>query len=167
MTSSPSTLNLLPADPELARELIEQAVLQQEPFRFLDRVVAQGPNWVETEWRVPSDGSLCRGDERARILPGTLTCEQVVQSGELLIFALRGVTRPEEGVPVMTRIHRAKFRGMIRPGDLLETRVELIDALGPVYRVQGRVRCAGVPVLDVKLDFAATKALSESVAADD
>jgi 3-hydroxymyristoyl/3-hydroxydecanoyl-(acyl carrier protein) dehydratase len=154
-------LDLLPADPAEARRLIERAVLQQDPLRLLDRVLAQGQNWIEAEWRVPADGSLCRGDERARILPGTICTEHVVQAGELLIFALRGETTPEEGVPVLTRIRRAKFRGMIRPNDLLTTRVELLEELGPVYRVRGQVSVDDARVLDVVLDFAATKALAE------
>jgi len=162
MNSAP--LDLLCQDPDEARRLIEGAVLQQDPLRLLDRVVAQGPNWIETEWRVPEDGSLCRGDDRARILPGTICTEHVVQGGELLIYALRGETTPEEGVPVLTRIRRAKFRGMVQPGDLLQTRVELTESLGPVYRVQASVRVREARVLDVSLDFAATTALSKSTA---
>lgn len=162
MTSLSAPLNLLPADSTLARELIERAVLTRDPLRLVDRVRAQGPEWVEVEWGVPADGALCRGDDRARILPGTICTEHVVQAGELLIYALRGETTPEEGVPVLTRIRQAKFRGMVRPGDLLTTRVELIDVLGPVYRVRGRTSVAGGRVLDVVLDFAATTALAES-----
>lgn len=154
--------NLLVDDPSAARALIRRAVLQPEPMLFLDRVVAQGPDWIVTEWRVRDDPSLFRGDGATRILPGTLCCEHVVQSGELLIYALRGETTPLEGVPVLTRLRQARFRGMVRPGDLLTTRVELTDQLGPVYRLTGGVCCGLAGVLELTLDFAATTALAEA-----
>ena len=133
------------------------------PGDDVDRVLAQGDGWIEAEWRVPSEGDLFRGDERARILPGTTTTEHVVQAGELLIWALRGETKAEEGVPVLTRIRAARFRDMVSPGDVLTTRVELTDHLGAVFKVRGRVAAGERRILDVSLDFAATSALNDLV----
>jgi 3-hydroxymyristoyl/3-hydroxydecanoyl-(acyl carrier protein) dehydratase len=154
-------LDLLPSDPAAARALVTQAILQSESMLFLDRVVGQGDAWLEGEWRVPERPELFRG-ARARILPGTLICEHAVQAGELLIHALRGETTSEEGVPVLTRMRQARFRRMVLPGDVLRTRVELVDQLGPIYKVQAAVRCEGARVLEVGLDFAATAALAEA-----
>jgi 3-hydroxymyristoyl/3-hydroxydecanoyl-(acyl carrier protein) dehydratase len=158
----PLPTQLLLPNAEEARALIRRAVLQPEPHLFLDRVTAQGSTWIETEWVVPSEPSLFRGDARARILPGTFCCEHVVQSGELLIFALRGETRADEGVPVLTRLRNARFRNMVQAGDVLTTRVGLVDQLGPVFRLEAKTSCQGARVLEVSLDFAATTALSEA-----
>ena len=155
-------LNLLAGGPAAQREAIAAAVLQPEAFRFLDAVVGQGPTWIQTRWEVPDRPELFRGDDRARILPGTLITEHVVQSGELLIYALRGPTTADEGVPVLTRIRQARFRRMVRPGEVLETRIELEDQLGPVYKLGATVRCDGGRVVDLGLDFAATLALKEA-----
>lgn len=148
-------------DPTQARALIKQAILQPESTLYLDRVLSEGDLWLEASWQVPASGDLFRGDERARILPGTTTTEHVVQASELLIWSLRGETTPEEGVPVLTRIRNARYRAMVSPGDLLTTRVELIDQLGAVYKVRARVLSGEQRILDLTLDFAATTALSE------
>ena len=156
-------LRLIHVDPAAGQAQIAAAILQPAPLRLLDAAVEQGPDWVTTRWRAPEQTlHLYRGDDRARILPGTLITEHAVQSGELLIYALRGPTQVSEGVPVLTRLRHARFRRMVRPGEELTTRVQLVDQLGPVYRLRAEVRCGAEAVLDVQLDFAATQALHDA-----
>lgn len=155
----------MPPDPLAARAAIRAAVLQPEPLLLVHRVVAQGSRWLETEFDVPGDGPLLRGDERARVLPGTLTCEQAVQAGELLIHALRGPTGPADGVPVLTRLRHARFKDMVRPGDTVRTRVELEDQAGPAYALRAVARVGERVVLEARLAFGATTALQRSAGA--
>jgi 3-hydroxymyristoyl/3-hydroxydecanoyl-(acyl carrier protein) dehydratase len=152
-------MRLVSDDPAEARRWIREAVLQPEPLLLVDRVVAQGEDWLETVFQVPRAGPLLRGDDRARVLPGTLTTEQAVQASELLIHALRGPTTVADGVPVLTRLRHARFRGLVRPGDVVTTRVALADRLGPVYSIRAAARVDGAPVFEAHLVFAATSAL--------
>ena len=125
-------------------------------------MVAQGEDWLETSFAVPRTGPLLRGDDRARVLPGTLTTEQAVQASELLIHALRGPTTEADGVPVLTRLRHARFRGLVRPGDVVTTRVQLEDQLGPAYTVQATAHVEGALVFEARLTFAATTALRQT-----
>ena len=155
-------MRLVSDDPRQARGWIREAVLQPEPLLLVDRVAAQGEDWLETTYEVPRAGPLLRGDERARVLPGTLTTEQAVQASELLIHALRGPTTEKDGVPVLTRVRHARFRGLVRPGDVVATRVQLVDQLGPAYTVQAAARVRGSLVFEARLTFAATTALRDA-----
>ncbi len=152
-------MRLVSDDPHEARAWIREAVLQPAPLLLVDRVVAQGEDWIETTYEVPRAGPLLRGDERALVLPGTLTTEQAVQASELLIHALRGPTTAADGVPVLTRLRHARFRGLVRPGDVVTTRVELADQLGPAFSIRATARVDGALVFEAQLAFAATSAL--------
>ncbi|MBX3474616.1 MAG: transposase [Planctomycetes bacterium] len=55
-----------------------------------------------------------------------------------------------ERKPVLTRILEAKFRGMVRPGDVLRIEVEQEEKMGDAYVMNGRVDVAGKNVLRVK-----------------
>jgi len=52
--------------------------------------------------------------------------------------------------PVLTRILEAKFRGMVRPGDLMNVQVDLEEKMGDAFVMNGRVDVAGKNVLRVK-----------------
>jgi 3-hydroxymyristoyl/3-hydroxydecanoyl-(acyl carrier protein) dehydratase/REP element-mobilizing transposase RayT len=52
--------------------------------------------------------------------------------------------------PVLTRILEAKFRGMVRPGDLLRVEVVQDEKMGDAFVMSGRVDVAGKNVLRVK-----------------
>jgi hypothetical protein len=55
-----------------------------------------------------------------------------------------------ERKPVLTRILEAKFRGMVRPGDLMRVQVDLEEKMGDAFVMNGRVDVAGKNVLRVK-----------------
>lgn len=151
---------VLEDDPDSASAVLRSAVLQPEPLLLVDRAVEQGASWLVTTWDAPQEANLYRGQGPHRILPGTLACENAVQSGELLIFALRGPTTPEDGVPVLARMRRCRFKGMVRPGSTLRTRVELTQHAGPCYRVSSRTQVDGTTVLTAEFDFVATGAIA-------
>lgn len=52
--------------------------------------------------------------------------------------------------PVLTRILEAKFRGMVRPGDLMRVEVVQDEKMGDAFVMSGRVDVAGKNVLRVK-----------------
>lgn len=131
-------------DPSLAEARLAEALRHCEQYRLVDRVRDQAPDALTAEWAVPEDIGICRGDGQGgmQLLPGTVTCEHAVQCGEALIFSLRG-RQDGDGVALLARIRAAKFRGMVRPGDLLVTEVALVDQVGPAYVVRARTRVEG------------------------
>ena len=137
-----------------------RTVLQNgEGFLFVDRVLDEGPGWVETEWVVEGPAGFFRGFGEDLYLPATFQTEHVVQSGELLIYQVYGATPESDGIGVLSRIRNGRYRRMVRPGDMLRTRVELSEQVGPAYYLSAVVRHGdGGKVLTCELAYTATTA---------
>jgi 3-hydroxyacyl-[acyl-carrier-protein] dehydratase len=58
-----------------------------------------------------------------------------------------------KGLPVLTRIKEVKFKNMVRPDDLLQIEVELVEEIGGAYFMKGMAKVAGKVVL--RTEFAA------------
>ena len=132
------------------RAAVEARVPQRAPFLFLDRIVELGSQTLVAEWRVPEDADWFRGHFPGEpVTPGVLLCEHVFQAGTALVSELFGAVALEGGVPVLAKIERARFRRIVRPGERLSTRVELVERAGPAFQLSGTVRCGDERVLDV------------------
>lgn len=147
------------SDRRATTEVLE-AIPHREPFLFVDRVLEWGENRLVTERSVRADEPHFAGHyPGAPLMPGVLICEACFQTGAMLLsgFSSRGET-PRENAgetpalrrPVLTRILEAKFRGMVRPGDLMRTEVSLEEKMGEAFVMNGRVDVAGKNVLRVK-----------------
>jgi 3-hydroxyacyl-[acyl-carrier-protein] dehydratase len=69
---------------------------------------------------------------------------------------------PPAGVPVLARIERARFRRVVRPGELLSTRVRLAERVGPAFVLEGEVRCGGERALEISFTVAQSGALARA-----
>ncbi len=109
-----------PVDP-----FILERIPHRPPFLWLDRVVEVGEAAIRAEKTLPQDLDVFRGHyPDYPLMPGVLLCEAVFQAGAVLLGELLR-QEPEAGggaVPVLTRIHGAKFKREVRPGDHLEIR---------------------------------------------
>lgn len=125
-----------------------------EPFLLVDCVVDRGQDWLATEWRVPQDLDVLRGHFPGNpVLPGVLICEHVFQSGALLVYS-KGDALEEPGTPVLTRIEDARFRRLVRPGDVLRTEVRLQERLANAYYFRAKVSCDGATVARLRFTLA-------------
>ena len=133
---------------------IEERIPHRPPFLLLDRVLNLKSASIVAEKLIPEDLPLFKGHyPHYPIMPGVLLCEAVLQAGALLIAEeLRQTGVAAAAVPVLTRIHSAKFKREVRPGDLLEIRAELLERLGPAWLLKGSVRVGGK--LAVQVEFA-------------
>lgn len=152
-----------PAPSVAERAAIEAAIPHRAPFLLVDRVSARDAAWIETEWRVPSTADWCTGHYPGQpILPGVLLCEHALQSGALLVsHALGGFAR-EAGAPVVTRLEDARFRRMVQPGELVRTRVELVERVGPAWFLSARASVDGQRALALHFTLSAARALAEA-----
>ncbi len=153
----------------LDRSAIERLIPHREPFLFLDSIApgalprsapgasADPIDELSASWMVPEQASFFRGHYPGNpVTPGVILCEHVFQAAAVLL-ALRAVSfDPRDGVPVLARIEKAKFRCMVRPGERLSTRVTLAETAGPAFFLQGRSRVNGDVALELR--FALTHA---------
>ncbi len=80
-----------------------------------------------------------------KLVPGIITSEMLFQTGAVLIAqlvkdgAIQNKAISEGGnVPVITRSDNTRFKSMIRPGDDVQLKVELVDTMGPAIYMKGR-----------------------------
>ena len=69
-------------------------------YILVDRVLSETENSIDAVWKTPTNASYYRTDDEgnALLLPGTITTEHLVQSGELLIYRIRGGRHEGDGV---------------------------------------------------------------------
>ncbi len=96
-------------------------------------------------------------------MPGVLLCEAVFQSGAILVSQIMKNSRisveDSDGVPLITRIKDVKFKKVVRPDDLLQMQVELVEKIGAAYFMRGVARVGGKVV--VRVEF--TAVMSNSI----
>lgn len=131
-------------------EQVKAQIPHREPFLFVDEILERGEGRIVTQRLVRADEPHFAGHyPGSPLMPGVLLCEACFQTGAMLLGgSAGGVPAPRK--PVLTRILEAKFRGMVRPGDLMRIEVEQEEKMGEAYVMNGRVDVAGKNVLRVK-----------------
>ena len=124
---------------ELDRDAIEKRLPHRAPFLFLDAVAVDGETAVAS-WRVPESADFFRGHYPGNpVTPGVILCEHAFQAAAVLLTELGQSFGATQGVPVLARIEKAKFRRMVRPGESLRTEVQLADRAGPAAFLEAKV----------------------------
>ncbi|NTV12510.1 MAG: beta-hydroxyacyl-ACP dehydratase [Desulfobulbaceae bacterium] len=142
------------------RDEILALIPHRPPFLWVDRILSREPGRIETEKLIPVDLELFKGHYPAQpLMPGVLLCEAIFQSGALLIAASPELEDGEEPglVPVLTRIKNAKFKRVVRPGDLAVITVSLQEKIGSAWFMSGKLTVAGKSAVSVEFACALVK----------
>lgn len=159
---SPSkALDLIGQGPTDSGDRIALILATCGQHRLVEYATGQGDDWLEVCWNPPRNGSWYRtdGGSRPLLMPGTMTTELAVQAGELLIWSLDGGRRPEDGVPVLGRISKARFTAPVPPGEQIVAMVKLRHRLGPAFYVDAVAHSGAKKVMTASLTFTATAAV--------
>lgn len=102
---------------------------QKKPFLFIDEMVERGEVNIHTRKHVKESEDYFQGHfPQNPVMPGVLLCEACFQSGALLMsYQGDGI---ENKTAVVSRIQNAKFKNMVKPGDVLDIKVELKELMG-------------------------------------
>lgn len=151
---------------------ILERIPHRPPFLWVDRVREISEDRILAEKQVPEDLDIFRGHyPNYPILPGVLICEALFQAGALLISEMMSRKDGGEegaipaGVPVLTRIHEAKFKRGAYPGDNLALEVTFKEEMGNAWFMKGTARISGKTA--VKVEFACTLAEEEKTTTKD
>ncbi len=137
---------------------IADLIPHRHPFLWVDSLTALDQDSITTKKVISADLDVFQGHYPGHpILPGVLLCEALFQSGALLIaIILRGQEQPPDGVPVLTRIEKVKFKRPVGPGDTIVMKVHLKESLAGAWFMKGTLRVHGK--VAVQADFACTLA---------
>ncbi len=161
MAEAAAPLDLVLAEPDASRARVREILATCGEHLLVDHVTQQGADWLEVTWTPAPTGPWYRTDGAGQrlLMPGTMTTELAVQASELLIYAIDGGRRPEDGVPVLGRVNKARFLGPVPPGVPLTAKVTLTQRLGPAFYVDAEVRTEAGKVMSARLTFTATQAM--------
>jgi len=130
---------------------IYRLIPQRPPFLFIDKINSKTNEMIETEYYVTGKEHFFQGHfPQNPVMPGVLLCEACFQSGAALLKDLMD----NDGLGVVTKIEQTRFKTMVKPGDLLNIQVNLIDSLNNAYYLKGKMTVKGKTALQIKFQVA-------------
>ncbi len=139
-------------------EDVLNAIPHRPPFLFVDKIVELTENKIKATREMRSDESFFQGHFPGNpVMPGVLICESIFQAAGILLSNILGGVGG--GTPVLTRINNARFKNIVRPGDLLELQAELVETVSNASFMKGSASVAGKTAVTV--EFAVSLVKSE------
>ena len=137
-------------------EQVLKAIPHRPPFLFVDKIVEMTENRIKTIKEIGPEEPFFKGHYPGNpIMPGVLICESIFQTGAILLSSIIGDI--SDGIPVLTRISNAKFKNMVKPGDLLDMEAELVEQVSNAFFLKGSASVAGKTVVTVEFAVSLAK----------
>ncbi|OUU22852.1 MAG: beta-hydroxyacyl-ACP dehydratase [Verrucomicrobia bacterium TMED44] len=146
-------------------EDIHRRIPHRPPFLFVDRIIEINAEDATCELSVREDFDIFKGHyPNNPIFPGVLSCEAVFQTGAIFLSEKIGQDELNSSsvTPVLSRIRDARFKRMIKPGDLIQIKVFLQDQIGQFYNLRGEIRLKGKVVTTVSFALALVRSEQSS-----
>lgn len=120
---------------------ILNTIPHRPPFLFIDRILEISENGARAERLIRQEEPQFEGHyPNNPIMPGVLLCESVFQTAAVFLVKTRvPKDELEMKTPVLARIMDAKFKNMIKPGDLIEIEVSYKEKMGQFHFMTGKV----------------------------
>jgi len=106
---------------------IQRRIPHRPPFLFLDSIVEMDADRIVAEREVRAEEPHFAGHYPGNpVMPGVLICEAAFQAAAVLLVHRLEEAGEEIGgrTPVLSRITGAKFKAMVKPGDLIRITVK-------------------------------------------
>lgn len=138
-------------------DTIYHRIPHRPPFLFIDRMLEIREDGAVAERLVRAEEPHFAGHYPGNpIMPGVLLCEAIFQCAAVYM-AHRLETDPVEGntkTPVLARIIEAKFKQIVRPGDVLRIEVHYKEALSRFHFLRGKALVGGKAAVSVEFALA-------------
>ena len=119
-------------DPNAAPVFDTNAIMQHLPHRYpmllVDKIIELGENHVVGVKNITFNEAVFQGHFPGNpVFPGVLQVEALAQTGGILALSIVG--DPGQWDMYFVKIDNCKFRGMVRPGDSLILKMELLSPI--------------------------------------
>ena len=143
----------------MTQEEIMAAIPHRPPMLLIDEIVECSDSMIICKKTFRDDEYFVQGHyPDFPLVPGVILVESCCQAGAVLVarsLDSNGGSR----VPVLTRVDKAKFKKMVRPGDTVELHVEVREKVSGAIFLSGKVTVDGA--LSDRFDFACSLAERE------
>ena len=113
---------------------------QSPPFLFVDKILDATETSLVVLYTWKDEEYFFKGHFPGNpVVPGVILCEMLLQCGALWMSLQQGKDGIKNGTPVVTRMSEAKFKHMVRPGDPCEGQVQLMEKMGDVAFLKGKI----------------------------
>lgn len=135
----------------MKREEIKQIMPHREPMLLVDETQLVGNECVST-YKVRDNEFFTQGHFPGNpIVPGVIICEMMAQGSVLLLKE-----ELVENLALYAGINEIRFKHVVHPGDVVETRATLIAKRGPLVLVDATATVDGELCCKGKLSFMLT-----------
>ena len=126
----------------MSSDEVLRAIPHRPPFLFVDEVIEIRDDGATTQFTVREDLDFFQGHYPGNpIMPGVIICEAVFQSAAVfLVKKFSGDYDGKQVTPVLGKIMNARFREMVRPGDVLTIDVSIKEKMGMFFICKGVVK---------------------------
>ena len=134
------------------REELKNILPHREPMLLLDEAELTEEGEAIGRYRVKGDEFFLRGHfPDMPVMPGVIQLEIMAKTCcALMQDEVKGKNT------LYTGLNNVKFKGMVRPGDTLETHCKIVKARPPFYFAEGKGFVNGKLCVKAELSFALT-----------
>ena len=133
------------------REEIKQLLPHREPMLLLDSMELGPDGLSHATFRIPENPFFCQGHFPGNpIVPGVILCEMMAQASSILFTEAF-----KENLLVYRGMDGVKFRQEVRPGDLCEITVSLLEHKGSLYVCDASLSVSGRRCAQARITLAA------------
>ncbi len=134
------------------RDEIKNILPHREPMLLLDEVQLNEDGTATGFYQIRGDEFFLQGHFPGNpIVPGVIQCEMMAQSA-CVMFADR--MKSGDSLPLYTGLDRVRFRGMVKPGDMVRIDVRLLKESHPMYMLHGELTVDGKKCMSGDFSFA-------------
>lgn len=132
------------------KEELKQYLPHREPMLLIDEIDIDSDGIGHAKYLIKEDEFFCQGHFPGNpIVPGVIQLEIMAQSCALLVKdAMIGKKTLYSG------INNARFKHIVRPGDLCETTTRMLNKRGQMYFCEAELKVEGKLCCKAELSFA-------------
>lgn len=135
------------------QEQIKEILPHRAPMLLVDSASIDEEGYACGIYHVRGDEHFLSGHFPGNpVVPGVIQCEILAQTCCVLMGNDETIKRPF--TPYFTGLNKVKFKGMVKPGDTLNTRVTITKSRHPFYWAAGSATVDGKVVVTAELSFA-------------